>query len=390
MAGNLPDDTQPKSPFKSQPQPQQPQLSDTQPKRPRLIQPEPEPAGPGCFVTGFIGLIIVGMALAIVGLSATAGWRAGQQIAETNMTATYQADVNTQLNAIAENAASGNYLMFDIRLNFLAQQTPALPQVPGLIQTGTALYLAYQPTATPTPTETPAPTTETTQEATSDVPTPTPPPNDPYNLPGRLEKAQRESAAANWPAAIQELDIIIRADPSFESTRVRDMMRQALNRYAQHLYQTGDPANLAEANALVDRAQQQFPPLLIESLAFERDIATMYLNAVSAIGTSDFNRAITNLEEVRRLASPNYLNGEPLRKLASVYGAFGDGLLMSQPCNAVIQYDNALRLFNDGNIQAKRITAQNYCDFGTPTPEGFVPTIDPAGGGAITPAPIGQ
>lgn len=379
-----PDDTRPKSPFKA---------DDTNPNLPRLISPEEDDTGgPGCLVWGFISAVLIGAALVIVGLSATAGWTAGQRVAQANATATYQSEIDVQLQQMAGDAALGNFSMYDIRLRFLASQTPGIPQVVELAQTGTALYSAHQPTSTPSPTPTTeqiTPTVEATVE--SAAPTSTPQPDDPYNLAGRLDNARRAVGAAQWETAIDELDIILRVDPQYGGSAAQALMREALNKQAQHLYQTGDTSNLAEANRLTSRAEEEFPPLLLEGLSFERTVATYYLNALSSIGTSDYTTAITNLEQVISLASPGYLNGEPRRQLAQAYIQYADALLVSQPCVAVTNYDNALRYTNDPAISGKRITAQNYCDFGTPTPEGFVATVDPANpGGAITPAPIGQ
>lgn len=367
------DDTRPKSPFKT---------DDTNPNLPRLIPPEgDEPGGPGCFLWGFIGFIVLALALAIVGLSATAGWTAGQRVAQANATATYQADIAVQLGQLASDAALGNRAMYDIRLRFLATQTPGIPEVPALAATGTALAVAAEPTATPSPTITPPASPAPQPSVAPDLPTSTPQPDDPYNLAGRLEEARRAVSAAEWEQAIDELDIIVRVDPNYGGSAAQALMREALNRQAQRLYQTGDPANLAEANRLTTRAEQEFPPLLIEGLSFERTVATYYLNALSSIGTSDYTTAIRNLQEVMNLASPSYLNGDPSRQLARAYGQYGDALLLSQPCAAVAQYDGALRYANDPTISGKRAVAQNYCDFGTPTPEGFVPTVDPANPG---------
>jgi tetratricopeptide (TPR) repeat protein len=150
-------------------------------------------------------------------------------------------------------------------------------------------------------------------------------------------------------------------------------MSQALNSYALQLYRAGD---LAEGIIYTDWAEQYGP--LRDGLNYERYIATLYLNARAAIGTTDSQTAIRNLREIYN-QNPNYMNGEVARMLAQSYAAFGDALLVSAPCDAVFQYNNALSLFNDGTWSAKRNTAQNYCEFGTPTPEGFVPTpFDPA------------
>lgn len=387
-----PDDTRPKSPLKAD-NAAGDTAHDTNPNLPRLISPEEDDAsGPGCLVWGFISAVLIGSALIVVGLSATAGWTAGQRVAQANATATYQSEIDVQLGQMASDAALGNVSMYDIRFRFLASQTPGIPQVPALAQTGTALYIAHQPTSTPSPTPTTeqiAPTVESTVESAE--PTSTPPSDDPYNLAGRLENARRAVGAAQWETAIEELDIILRVDPQYGGAAAQSLMREALNKQAQRLYQTGDPSNLAEANRLTTRAEENFPPLLVEGLSFERTVATYYLDALSYIGTSDYGKAITNLEQVVSLASQGYLNGEPRRQLARAYSQLADAQLMTQACVAVTNYDNALRYINDPTISGKRITAQNYCDFGTPTPEGFVATVDPANpGGAITPAPIGQ
>lgn len=379
----------------------QPPLDDTQPVRPvrlptgdvapyegPLLDPddellEDEGRGVGCgmsvLLLGIIGLF----ALVIVGLSATAGWTSGQRLASTNATATSVTDLQHQVDLVSADIAAENFERADIRLRYLATQAPGLPSLPQLMQTGTALYLTRQPTATATPTETPTetatspgPTAEPTVEATPTL-------SDPYDLGGRLQRAQSAVSLAQWNDAIDDLDVILSIDPNYETATVRGLMSRALNAQALALYRTGE---LGEAIFLTDRAEEFGD---IGELSFERYVAQLYLTAKSRVGTSDYIGAINALNEVRNIA-PNYQNGEIQQLLFQNYINYADALMFGSPCAAVQQYTNALQLFSDGLVSNKRATAQNYCEFGTPTPEGFVPTVDPANPGGGGTAPIGQ
>jgi tetratricopeptide (TPR) repeat protein len=335
----------------------------------------------GCFVYGVIGAVVLLISVAVVLLAGAAGWTEGQRLAAGNATATRSAEIGGQLSLIANDAAAGNLSMLDIRLRYLQTEVPGLPQLGELVMTATALYANSLPTATPTPTPTATldPSAQVTPTAQVQ---PTIDPNaDVYAaLSQRLERAKASISLAQWPEAIDELDIILNTDAQYEVASVRSLMSQALNSYAAQLYRNGD---LAEAIIYTDWAEQYGP--LRDGLNYERYIATLYLNASAAVGTTDSQTAIRNLREIYNV-NPNYMNGQVARLLAQSYAAFGDALLVSAPCDAVFQYNSALSLFNDGSWAAKRNTAQNYCEFGTPTPEGFVPTpFDPA-----QPPPAGQ
>lgn len=379
----------------------QPPLDDTQPVRPvrppvsgaepydgTLLDPdgemlEDEGGGVGCGISVLLLGIIGLFALVIVGLSATAGWTAGQRSASINATATSASDLQHQIDLVSADIASENYERADIRLRYLATQAPALPSLPQLMQTGTALFLTRQPTATATPTETPTetmtapgPTAEPTAEATPTL-------SDPFDLGGRLQRAQSAISLAQWSDAIDDLDVILSIDPNYQTATVRALMSRALNAQALALFRSGE---LGEAIFLTDRAEEFGD---IGELSFERYVAQLYLTARSRVGTSDYIGAINALSEVRNLA-PNYQNGEIQQLLFQNYVNYADALMFGSPCAAVQQYTNALQLFSDGLVSNKRASAQNYCEFGTPTPEGFVPTADPANSGDGGMAPIGQ
>lgn len=370
---------------------------DTKPLRPVQVTAEPNAApvpppydddtdttppqdSAGCLMFGVIGAGIVLLGLAIVLLAAAAGWTEGQRTAMANAAATNTADLNRQLDLFNNDLAQGNLDMANIRLQYLATQTPGIPQVAALAQTATAAFINSQPTATPTPTPTATDDPASQITPTSEIlPTIDPNAEQSAALAQRLERAKEAVSLATWPEAIEELDIIISTDPNFERATVRNLMSQALNSQARRLYQTG---SLGEAIFYTDWAEEF--GVLAEGLNYERYIANLYLTAKAAIGTTNTQTALTNLREIYNI-NPNYMNGEVGRLLAQSYAGYGDALLMSAPCDAVGQYNAALNLFNDSTWLAKRNTAQNYCEFGTPTPEGFVATPEgqapPEGGG---------
>lgn len=365
----LPDDTQPRSPFKDQPI-QQPGS---------FLPPEPEITGPGCGIWVAVSVMAILFALAIVGLSAAAGWTSGVRVAQNNATATHQADVDAQINFIQTDVAAGNLGLVDIRLKYLATQTPGIGQVPNLQETATALYLTHQPTSTPTPTETLAATaTATTEAVVTAEATVTSPPAGALDLPALLTQARQAVNSSQWEDAITTLDIIISADPRFETSTVNNLMSTALNSQALKLFRSGE-AGLAEAIILANRAEQY--GALAEGVSVEREVATLYLSAKSRVNTSDYAGGIRYLTDLMALA-PNYLDARDL--LVKQYIAYGDALLVSQPCSAMTQYDNAINLTGSATASGKRVTAENWCLNGTPTPEGFIAPVDPN----VT--PIGQ
>src|SRR5690606_30378506 len=205
--------------------------------------------GMGVVLMGIVGVF----ALVIVGLSATAGWTSGQRLASTNATATSATDLQHQIDLVSADIAAENFERADIRLRYLATEAPGLPSLQQLLQTGTALYLTRQPTATATPTETPTetvtlpgPTAEPTAEATPTL-------SDPYDLGGRLQRAQSAVSLAQWSDAIDDLDVILSIGPNYETATVRSLMSRALNSQALALFRSGD---LGEAIFLTDRAEE--------------------------------------------------------------------------------------------------------------------------------------
>ncbi len=349
--------TQPKSPFKTPP------IAAV--NEPPLIDPEGEHAGPGCLVYGLIGVLALGFAVAIVLLAGAAGWTSGQRLAQDYATATQNAEITDQLNRIPGDIDSRNTVMLNARIQFLATLTPGVAGIPEVIQTATALFNAVQPTMTPTV----AATLEVTQAAaTPTLQAQVAAPNGQvqYDLPALLEEARTLVAVAQYDEAIDLLDAIIAVDGNFERETVRGLMLEALSTQALALFRTGNA--LAKAINLTERAKE-FGLSVNSDLYYEQYIASLYLQAKGAVGTN-YPVAIQALSELYSNA-PNYMDVQQL--LFDQYVGYGDAWVAGgEYCPAVLQYQNALNMFSNGSVAAKRDNAQTVCAQGTPTPGGVV------------------
>ena len=245
-----------------------------------------------------------------------------------------------------------------------------VPQVPQLAATGTALAVNLIPTITPTPAptdpplETPTPAAPVVEITTA--------PGGGFDLVALLADAERQVSAGEYLEAVAILDAIMAVDPNYERTRVRGLMLEALTTRALRLYRSG--TNLAEAIVLTDQAKEYGLPADSE-LHFEQYVASLYLTARSAIGTS-FPAAIRALQTAYGVA-PNYLDVRQL--LFEQYTGFARAYEMEgNYCAAAGQYQNALGIQNSPAISAQRDNAQTRCEQGvTPIVPGTAPDGQP-------------
>jgi hypothetical protein len=372
------DDTQPRSPFKTPPTVRE--LQGAPPLNMPPEEDEGDAGGPGCWLWGFVVVFMLLLAVAIVLFAGAAGWTEGQRQADRHATATRAQLVNEQLARIPTDIADGNQRLIQVRLDFLATLTPGVPAVVDLRQTATAVYLNAQPTPTLTPTATLEITAEETTpppEITEDI---APTANESgYDLAQLLTDAQREIALGEYEDAYETLDLIVRIDPNYQRTTVRGLINQALTTRATTLYRTEQ--TLAEAIRLTDLAEEYGS---IGELDYERLIAGLYLDAKRATGTGDHAKAISSINQIRNNYQTSYLGIDLNRMLFNELVLYADAWAIGgQHCQAVTYYNQALTLFNDNGIIAKRDNSQLICEQGTPTPgpEGLEgqPTIAPVG-----------
>lgn len=344
-----PDDTQPRAPFKVRPE-----------REPPLIPPPTDDdtlgaGGPGCLLWGVVGAMMLSCAALVTLMAGAAGWTSGQQIARANATATQSAQIADQLNRIPGDVASGNTVMLEARIRFLATLTPGVQEIPALVQTATAVYLQRLPTATPTST----PTLEATATLVPVEVVPTAPSGG-FDKAALLHQARSAVALAQYEEAIDLLDALIALDPAYERPTVNALMLEALRSRALILFRTG--TNLAEAIVLTDRAED-FGLSSQDDLRFEREVATLYLSAKSASGTN-YGAAVQALQRVLQL-SPNYLDARQL--LFRQHVSQGDyWAAQNEFCPAVGPYTSALSVINDPAVAAKRSNAEMICAQATP------------------------
>ncbi|HVU10899.1 MAG TPA: hypothetical protein VHD90_06455 [Phototrophicaceae bacterium] len=356
------EDTQPRAPFEGDPI----NLTPT-------IRPEDSGSRGSCLVTVLVIAMLLAVAVVIVALSGLAGWTSGQRTANTNATATQNAAISDQFNHLPSDIAAQNLPIIDARLRWLETQAPSLPDLNGYVMTATALYNLALPTATPTP----APATEAapTEAVTEDIAI-TPESNGGYDLAKILAQAQASMAASQWSDAVSYLDVILGADPNFQTQTVRTLMAQALNNYAMQLYNSNQPA---EANLIVNRAEQFGP--LANGLDYERYAAELFLTAQSAVGTGD-PTAIHALQQVLALGPGRYYT-QAQKLLYNMYVAQGDNYMAtSNSCTAVGSYQQAINVLPSGVANSKLAAAQNACQNATPVATGAftpIPGVAPVG-----------
>lgn len=331
------------------------------------------PGGPGCGMQTMVILLLVAFALVIVGLAAAAGWTTGQREANIYATATRSAAISEQLAHIPSDIASGNSVLLDTRIRFLATLTPGVPGLAEIAVTATALYDALQPTATLTPSPTPE-ATATPEMAATEAPTPAPASAGGYDLAALLQEAQTLFNTAQYGDAAELLDVIMALDPTYESAMVRALLTDALNSQARAYYQAMQPA---AGNQVVSRIEA-LGLQLGDGLAYERDVGLVYLNAKSSIGIN-FPRAIAALEELISYGQGRYY-AEATQLLLDQYIAYGDALAFDPnagPCQAVPIYQAAVNRFGSGTAASKLNTAETLC--------ASQPTVDPLTGQAGAP-----
>lgn len=319
-------------------------------------------AGPGCGMQTIVLLLLVAFAITIVGLAGAAGWTTGQREANIHATATRSAAIAEQLAYIPDDISNGNTVLLDTRIRFLATLTPGVPGLADIALTATALYDAVQPTATPTAPPDLEPTA-TLEVAATEAPPPTSAAGG-YDLSALLQEAQAYFNTAQYGEAGELLDVISAIDPNYEAATVRALLTDSLNAQARAYYQASRPA---AGNQIVSRIEALGLPLG-EGLAYERDVALVYLNAKSSIGVN-FPRAISSLQTLIGFGQGRYY-AEATQLLLQQLIAYGDALAFDPnagPCAAVPIYQQAASSSAEASVKLN--TARTLCEAQPLTPD---------------------
>jgi hypothetical protein len=293
---------------------------------------------------------------------------------------TVRLQVQAELDTIPQILAAGEPAQLQTVLDTLRMQTPGVPEVLLLNVTATAFAqnaLVSGATATPEPAEPDSTTPEpaapiTEQQPTAEAtPQPTTGGNQAPQLPqpaDLLVQAEEEIAFGQLEEATETLDLIRRIDPDFNPGIVEQLLFDVLTQRARTAFQvslSGDPTNtgtLAEAVRLTDQAEQFGTPAQLDNLLYERDLASLYLNAVSAIEANNHSIAIQRLDSIRQFQT-QYKGVDVNRLLFDEYVAYGDAFFQFDRdyCRAENQYAAALTLFNDAGVSGKRSNAESLC-----------------------------
>jgi type II secretory pathway pseudopilin PulG len=358
-----------------------------------MVDPPGESRGRGCLLALGVFAILGVVGVAVVLLSALAGWTSGQRQASVNATATQSAAIQQQLARIGDDVASGNTVLVEERLRFLATLTPGVPGVPELAMTATALVSGR---ATPTPeplplTPTNAPLTPNAtatpgvnaSDGSSTTPGATTTPAAgglAFDLNALMTEAQNLIATSQWEEALATLDVIAAADSTFQASLVRQLTTQALTAYAMQLYNARQPA---AANIIATRLESY--AALPGDIAYERMAAQMYLNARAAAGVN-FPVAIQALRGLMDLGAGGRYYAEAQQLLYEQYVAYGDAFTFENRwCEAAQQYQRATQVLSSGVANGKYSAANTNCL--------SVPTVDPLAPQSTLPpgfVPLGQ
>jgi tetratricopeptide (TPR) repeat protein len=298
-----------------------------------------------------IAIVVCAIAAALA-VAAYGGVVAGRQERGARATQTTAADITLQFNLGVQDLEAGRYELAAQRFVWVLDRDPNYPGA--LENLAEAQRLSQQPAAV----------------EVSATPIP---PSQADSLDERFAEAQTLVDDEQWEAAITRLQELRALDPSYHSGEVQQMLYDALVTLGLQ-YVRGD--RLEEGIILLDQAAAIRP---LDDLAEgERLLATLYMTG-RTYWDLNWPIVIRNFEEIY-LVAPNYQDVRD--RLWQAYVAYGDQLMPQEggPCQAVSQYQSALEMSADDEVNQKLEAAEEACANPTPTPEGGVsPDGTPSG-----------
>jgi len=164
----------------------------------------------------------------------------------------------------------------------------------------------------------------------------------------------------DWETAIQSLSQLRVFDPQYEQAAVEEMLFDSLYRQGLALLEED---RFEEGIFHLDQALEIRP--LDEDTLWQRDMAQRYLTALGYWGVN-WQRCIEKFEELYGLA-PGYK--DVFSRLYEARTLYGDLWAdQGEMCPAAEQYEQALQLANDPELQEQYTEAEQICAIATPTP----------------------
>lgn len=291
--------------------------------------------------------------LTAIGVSAMGGYVAGQKQRNVEATQTTVMNIDVQYKLGVSDLDAGNYERAAQRLRWVLDHAPQYPGAADALAKAEQSQQSANGTAIPTL-----------------IPSTSNKPDDLY------AEAQTFYQQQDWANAISRLERIQGIDPTYHTIDIKEMLYKAYSTLGV-VYIRDD--RMEEGLYLLGQAEKIHP--LDDQTGGERNLARLYLKGKTYWGL-DWNIVIQNFVAIYQIA-PNYRDvGDRLR---TAYIKLGDQLtLAGTPCDGVTQYDNALNIKQDSDIQQKRDAAQNACDNPTAIPSGTPQSGTP--GGSETPS----
>jgi len=248
--------------------------------------------------------------------------------------------------------AEGRLEMARKRLEYIVQLNP---EFPGVTQKLTEVMMAQAAVRTPT--------------AVVEVPTPVPT-KDTRNSEELFTQARQQAANNEWNAALITLDTLRQSDKTYRTIQVDGLMYIALRNRGIARINNG----MLEQGIYDITMSGQYGPLDRDAIS-QQQTAGYYLASVAAWAV-DWPKVLDNLATLMSTApgirdASGMSAAERYRKGSILYG---DKLLAEEkPCDAAVQYQNALNLSVDETTQSKFNDATNKCS--PPTEEAPEPTV---------------
>jgi tetratricopeptide (TPR) repeat protein len=270
---------------------------------------------------------------AALGVSAAGGYAAGQKQRNISATQTTVVNIDLQFGLGISDLQNGRYQLAAQRFRWVLDRSPNYPGAADRLAEAEQ-HLAQSAGSNATGQGTLVPSTS----------------QDPASL---FEEGKKFFDQEDWPNTINRLDQVQSLDQTYRNAEVQEMLYKA---YASLglIYVRGD--RIEEGLFMLDQAAKIRD--LDDQTEGERYLARLYSTGQSYWGLN-WNIVIQNFAAIYETA-PNY--HDVAERLWDAYVKFGDQLLLSGAgCDAVVQYDSALLLKDDSDVQAKKQSAQEAC-----------------------------
>jgi tetratricopeptide (TPR) repeat protein len=303
---------------------------------------DPSPGGPA-FQRGrrlstplLLFAIVICVVATAVGVAVAGGIVAGQSERSFQATETTTADLVLQYSLGQADLQAGNYGLAAERFNWILARDPDYPGAAEGLAEARRLAAAGTPSATALP---------TSQAST---------------LEELVLEAEQYLAAQQWEIAIARLQDVQTMDPRYREVEIKEMLYEALKTLGL-IYVRGE--RIEEGIFLLEQAETIRP--LDDQSGGELLLATLYIEGKTYSGLN-WPIAIENFKAIYEVA-PGYRDVE--NRLWQGYSNYGDQLALAGGfCDAAEQYQSALTIRQDDDLQASLEQSAAECANPTPTP----------------------